>query len=308
MPTFGFRIRFILPENKRINCSQNSIEIELPSKHKIQLSAYQSNIAIKDSKNLILKGSGLKTKEEARNIGEKLKNSIMLTSAILQIGVDIGEDKADFTIGRFLKEKAEKSGIRLMEDIHGMCVSPEDMPVQWVLSELNATISTSYDKFVKTLTESIILVPEKFDERQYLSLELYNASYFESSLPAQFLTLVSAVECLAKREQKETDVINHIEKLISYTRDSYTGPEKENLISRLGGLKKDSISSSCNKIVKHYLGRESMEYFCYCYGIRSKILHEGIPPTGIELGADAAKLNKLVSQLILKIIEYSTKT
>lgn len=304
MPTFGFRIKFILPEDKRINCSQNSIKIELPSKHKIQLSAYQSNIAIKNSKNLILKGSGFKTKEEARNIGEKLKNSIMLTSAILQIGIDVGKDKTNFSISKFLKNKAMKSGFRFIEDIHGLHVYQEGTPIQWVSSELTNTIIISNDKFINALQDAFNLVPDKLEEKRYLSLELYSASHFESSLRAKFLILVSVVECLAARDEKSGDVIAFIEELINYTKTNYkeSGKEKSNLISRLGNLKRNSISVSCNKLVEYYLGEESMKYFSYCYDIRSKILHDGNPPASTDLGVELPKLDKLASRLIFKII------
>ena len=292
MLTYGFRIRFILSKDKSIEFSKDKTEIQLPSRHKIIF-----------FDNLIIKGSGFKSEEESRSIGEKIKTAILLASAKLRIGIDVGKDKTNFYLGKIVKEKAKESGYCLIEDIHGLCVYPEDMPIKFVSGGVSVNIGTPDSMFIKEMINAFSLINDNFQEKQHLSLELYNLSHFESSLRTQLLILVSAVECLVNRGPKSNDIINYINELIECTKKNYEGSEKDGLVSRLGELKRDSISESCNKLVEDYLGKESMKFLNKCYEIRSKISHEGKIPKEVDLGIDVPELDKLVSQLITKIIE-----
>ena len=48
--------------------------------------------------------------------------------------------------------------------------------------------------------------------------------------------------------------------------------EKDSLISGLGNLKRESISTACRRIVAESVGEEAAQYFSDCYAVRSELL------------------------------------
>jgi hypothetical protein len=217
------------------------------------------------------------------------------------MGIDVGKDKSASVIGRSLREGAKYEGVLLLDDIHGLCVFPEDLPVRFVSISASVEIGQSAGKFVEEFLKAYELSPE-FSSKQSLALELYSLSHFESSLRARFLTLISSVECLSSPEQKGESVIAHLDNLIDMTKQSLQCPETDSIISQLGDLKKESISSSCRKLIARYLGQDAAKLFNNCYDIRSKLVHKGDAPEGINLGVYTPQLDELVSQLIVAAV------
>jgi hypothetical protein len=215
------------------------------------------------------------------------------------MGVDIG--KREEIPPQDLEEIAREKGWLYLEDAHGLCVYPEEVPLRFCGLSASIEISQPAESFVREFLKAIELSPELTD-KQSLALELYNASHFESSLRARFVTLVAAVECLSARKKQASSVRNFVQGLIKQMKSSLEIPEKEDLVSRLGELKCQSISDSCRNLFTSYFGPEVAEEFGGFYRIRSKILHKGRVPKNINLGSETPKLDKLVSHLLLAIV------
>lgn len=260
-----------------------------------------SKISIADSRELIIRGSGFPSKGEAYSCGRKTQNSLMLCSARLRMGIDVGKDKARSGVGKVVKERAREMGVLLLDDVHGLCVFPEDMPVQFVSVSGSLVVGPSAAIFIEEFGKAYKMSPE-FADKQSLAFELYSAAQFESSLRARFLTLVIAVECLASQEEQPQHVLDHLKELIRLTKGSFQGPEKKDIVNGLGRLKSESISKSCRKLVDQYLGPEAAKLFKYCYEARSKIVHDGASPEDFDLGSYAPKLDELVSRLLIAVV------
>lgn len=312
MPSYGFRIRFLLSEAYRINHNANILQISLPTGDKEVLLKSVSVANIKDSINLAIVGSGFSSEHEADICGRRVKNSLLLCGLRLQMGIDVGKDKARGGITKYGKEWLKKTtGIKeetlLLNDIHGLCVYPEEkgVDVRFVSIGFKVHLGQSSTKFVEEFKKAYKLSP-KLTDKQSLALELYNTSHFESSLRARFLTLVTAIECLCVRATRPKTVLDFLKKLIDTTEGAdLEPPERKSLIDGLKNLKTESVRKSCLQLAEKHLGGDAMSLFQECYSIRGGLAHDGKCPGGADIGTYTPKLDKLVSQLILADIENS---
>jgi hypothetical protein len=299
MGTWGFRFRFLLPRDKRIEEKSDSFEIYLPSEDKtIILKAYERD-SIREAENLVISGNGFRLREEAERCGKRVKNSILLCGPILRMGFDIGKDKASFLIGNHLKEKGKELGFNIIEDTHGLCIFEEDLKVRVFSSKSSVSISTPL-KLLMEKFNHIYGMDINLSNKETLALELYNMSFFESSLRARFVTLISAIEALCKRFKRSNEVIKHLDNLIDITRNSSLFKfDKKSIINN---IRTESISESCRQLVKKNLGIDREAEFINYYKIRNQISHNGAPHKGINLGTEILGLESLISNLLESLI------
>lgn len=261
---FGFRVRFHIPQNQIIDYEGESFDIQFINKEKILQLISTSETCINKSNNLVIKGGGFTSKEEALTVGLRVKKTLLLCGPFLDMGFDVGEDKASFILAACFKEEIKKFGYNAIDDVHGLNVFSEALPVHIFSSESKMKSYPSFNIFVGRFNKLYERDPQLSD-KQTLALELFNLSYFEESLRAIFLTLMTGIECLSH-------------------------PRKE------------SIYKSCQSIIKKTLGSEFLKEFEIFYKIRNSLIHDGIVPGGIQLGSQIPKLRKFLSQLIIKLI------
>jgi len=220
------------------------------------------------------------------------------------MGFDVGKDRATSGVGKSVRERARKMGVLLLNDVHGLSVFPEDMPVRFFSASGSVRIGSPAARFVEEFRKAYEM-SARVSPKQSLALELYSASKFESSLRARFLTLVIAVECLSSQEEQPQNVLDHVKELVALTKGSFEGPEKGRILSHVGELKKESISKSCQKFVDKYLGPRAAELFDKCYDARCVIVHDGEPREDFDVGHYVPKLDDLVSRLLIADVTSS---
>lgn len=304
MPEYGFRVRFLLEEGYVIGHDGDSLDIPLPSGQKKVILRPVSGAKIRESSNLTLRANGFSSADEAHAYGQRIKNALKLCGLLIHVGIDVGKDTATSGAGKMVKDTMKAAGIKLLDDVHGLIVYPEDLPIRFASIRGELTVEKSSTTFIEALTKAYEIVFTLTD-KQSLALELYNISRFESLHRARFLTLVTAVECLGSRAKQPEHIISYIDVLIEQTKGSLLDTEREHLVPRLRELKTESISRSCRNLVNEYLGQEAMKFFSTCYNIRSKLVHEGSTPKDTRLARDVLKLDELVSQLLLATITNS---
>jgi hypothetical protein len=157
------------------------------------------------------------------------------------------------------------------------------------------------ENFEKRVVESYAL-NKALTKQQTLAAQLYNQSHFLSSDAARFITLISAVEALAERRSRSPAAVALIERLLEMTAAAGNPDE---LTDGLANLKQESIRSACRRLVTTYCGKPAVTDLMRAYKIRSTLLHEGEPPTGIDLAAELWTLDPLVSRLVVKHVAAS---
>ncbi len=179
-------------------------------------------------------------------------------------------------------------------------------------------IGFNAENFVKFISEAIYFEsPENIveDKKLQLAISLYSASHYEVSDNAKFITIVNVLEAL-KNEEEINDTPKQVlesakllikEKRDSYRKDSEEWNEIENLISRVGQLKKKSIKRSIKEFISDTIienpelgdKEEISKEISDIYDLRSALLHDGI--------ADCQKIkNELhfLNGFIPKLLEY----
>jgi len=300
MATYGLRLRFNLPSDSSIEVKSTELELlRLADGRPLTLHALSAD-SIAECAKLSVRAGGFASEEEARAYAQRVRNALLICGATTQIGIDVGQDKATSRVGKALRARWRKEGKRLLDDVHGTSVFPEDRPVRFISARARVVRGYGAEKFVGQFRRAFEAAPE-LSSRQALALELYAASRFESSQKARFVTLVSAIEALAQQEYEDREILDHVEFLIKATKEKLAPPARDQLLSRLGQLKRWSISRACKEMVSEHLGPEEAEAFAYAYDVRSQILHEGHVPDDTNLGRECRKLDQLASQLLVSI-------
>ncbi len=135
-----------------------------------------------------------------------------------------------------------------------------------------------------------------------LAYELFSASFFSDYVDSKFILFMTAIETLIQQNERPTDELEQIDKLIENTRLSWV-IAKESLIGSLRNLKTESIVSAgrrlASKITKNYMGMIPFKFFDRCYEVRNKSVHGAEPrPMIQEVGGLIGDLEQLVSDLI----------
>jgi hypothetical protein len=299
MPTFGFRLQFWTSTAQSMDTENESIVLKLPETERTIKLLPASKDSNNNWCNLIIQGSGYGSEDEAFKEGERIKNCILLSGPTLRMGFDIGKDKPRLQFAKAIKEEyKEKFGVQIIDDVHGLIVYSEDVPVAAISANITGIVSVPIRGFINNCIE---LYNNNYiiSDKQSLALELYNLSHFDRSIRGRFLTLVTVIECLSVREERSDASIKFLEELIENTNRSNLGTnDKESLIKALESLRNESISRSCRKLIKRHLGKNGVKQFQIYYDIRGHILHDGDPPGGVDLGTEVNNLDSFVSDLL----------
>jgi hypothetical protein len=104
---YGFRLKFYIPKNQLIDYEGEYFDINISEDEKVLQLTAESGSAFKDSDCFIIKGTNL-SKKEAQYIGTRAKNTLMLCGLSLDMGFNVGNDKASFIIGKEFKDEILK--------------------------------------------------------------------------------------------------------------------------------------------------------------------------------------------------------
>ena len=305
---FAYRIRFHFCKDNRISSDRVSEEFIMDG-HSFRLKSANGD-SLKESDAVVLSSIGFDTEAEALAHGEKLKKCLSLCGAMLRHGIDVGKEKALSWASRPLIEIFEEQGAQLINDVHGLTVYSDDIETKMITGfPLRITVSSQTEQFISALETAYNLLPE-LGEKEKIAFDLYNSSFFETSNNARFLTLISVVETLSEPDKEKQDVIELIDELITHLKESALGKtEKMIVASRLGSLKRKSISASARQLIQKYLNKEEAGIYGNFYTIRSGLLHDGtLRCKENEFREKLSQLNDMVSRLLIEIMESKAIT
>jgi hypothetical protein len=203
-----------------------------------------------------------------------MKKALLIAGMRSRWPVDIGSDKATLRLSDAARDAAYKaSGIRTLDDVHGLCVFSEESPVGFPFDTGRITVLPNPKEFIDALVRPIE-VTDRANDPLSAALALFNAARFELSPRAKFLTLIMAVESVAKASKRPDLELTHLRLLKQLTKRSQLDKSaKDDLINALGRLKQESINSACWKLICHKLGPDAAARFRKCYRVRSRLTH-----------------------------------
>jgi hypothetical protein len=254
-----------------------------------------------------LKSEGWSSPEEAAVAGAKYTEALVRSLARLRIGADFGSraPKSVVTLAGLAMLEAQ-TGQRCLNDVHGLMVYESDPPPRFASSRVDFVRGVPKDRFERVFSYAAEH-PRELSDRERLSLDLFNASYFQNSADSRFLMLVIAVEALLVPPPRSLAATAHVDALIRMTRESdkLSTQEQNSLIGSLKWLSHESINQTGRALAEERLGsrkyadKEPAAFFSYCYDLRSRLVHGKPPfPTQQEIRSAVGQLEVFVSDLL----------
>ena len=308
MPGFSFRVRFHRSPVDTINISASKWEWNIgENSPALLLCSYKQEEAIKDSKIWVFKSEGWSSEEEASQAAGRYVDALALTLVRLRIGADFGNrgPKSAFTRAGLAMLGAQ-SGSRVLNDVHGLMIYESEPPPRFATISADALRGVPQDHFEKIFSHALAR-PRVITERERLSLELFNASFFQKSADSRFLVLVMAVEALLEPSPRSSAAVLHVESMIAATNraESLSPEEKQSLLGALSWLRYESINQTGRRLAEKYLGGQvymnmkAPSFFSYCYNLRSRLVHGAHPLSSQqEIGCAVAQLEMFVSDIL----------
>lgn len=308
MSPFTFRYRLNLSPRSRLDIDTVSWEATPEgAAPRLVISSPDGETPIKESARLVFKSDGWPSEDEAVSAGQLYFPALALTLARLRVGADYGDrtPKSGFTpAGLSLLEQQHDH--RFLNDELGLMVF-ESEPAPWFAGlGGTAVVAAAQDRFEERF-RTALASPLQFDDRDRLALTLFNSSFFQDTAESRFLLLMMAVEAMLDPPPRSDAARDHVEALLTATRDSeqLSIREKDSLAGSLNWLKNESISHTGRALAAERLGERrysnssAPEFFTDCYGLRSSLVHGGtFFPTRQEVDGTAAQLEVFVADLL----------
>jgi hypothetical protein len=308
MTAFSFRVRIKRSPEDTINIDESKWEWQIGENNpSIILCAQKKDETIKKSGIWILKSDGWTSEAEAHKAANKCIGALALTLVRLRIGADFGNrtPKSGFT-HHGLSRLEGKSGQRILNDVHGLMVYETEPPPRFVSFNVGGLmLAKSQSQFEKVFSHALAL-NRVLTERERLSLELFNTSFFQKSNESRFLLLIMAIEALLEPPPRSSASASHVDSLIDATHscEQLSPEEKESLLGSLQWLRNESIRSTGCKLAetlhgRNYMNKDAQTFFKYCYDLRSALAHGKSPfPSQQEIGSVISPLVTYVSDVL----------
>jgi hypothetical protein len=221
MPDFTFRIRFQISPNERLMTDATEWFFTIPgSPRQVRIVSRDGQTPIQDATEFVAVSRGWASSEEASRAGEHFEVALATALTHMGIGVDFGRrmPKAWATTS-WLAELSQGAGCPVLNDSPGLMVYGTD-PTPSFIAVSGTGHAGKGLAYVEQALAVAVAHPLSFTDRERIAFDLLNASFFERSNETRFLTLVMAVEVLLESQSKSETARQHVEKLMTLTRET----------------------------------------------------------------------------------------
>jgi len=305
--SYKFNLRFKFPHSSFIDDDSASVKLNiLNGAHEIFLESRPPEKEFKKANTFDVFGNGFASKDEAISLGRRTRDTIAVCCALARTGVELTKQEQLFDLADMKKTEDGQSYIQ-PKDMNGLIVCPQEAKLTGVFVAFGMKAGQPLKRFHELFTKSFGL-SENLNPKLSLAFELYNAHFFEASVRAKFLQLISVVECLAEQKPIKANIIKYIECLAIVSKEELQSlkdiskEEVDYFIQRLHNLKRESIAVACRNLIKKHLCAQDIVFFKECYNVRSNLVHNGTIKDGADLISYFHKLETLVIKLLQSII------
>lgn len=303
---FSFRIRFTLPDRERINLHEQSWSLPLGGNGlgSVSLRAVGGG-AIRDSADLVLRGSGYPDSDTAHQTAEVVRDLITIAFARARVAADFGDrapSSGFFEAGlRMLKEQ---HGGRVLNDIHGVQVFESEPPPRFARVSAKPQIGRSGAR-VKACIAQLAPASPRLRPQVRTAYDLYAASFRANRLEARFLLLMVALETFIDRRPRGEEARTLISQFMTQVENGeLSQPEQESLLGSLRWMMDESIGQAGRRLANTLLGHtyadmQPERFFTVCYAERGRLVHGAMSNDGWNrINALVAPLETFVGDLI----------
>jgi hypothetical protein len=303
MPPYAFRVVFFLSKDADLQIQKHPVSVQLGDGRTVEFHRDPTQHGDRGERKIIALARGFATKGEAQTCGARLKTALALTGLILSVGIDVGDDRPISQALGYAEEKAPDDRPYRLPEVHGLQVFPDDRGAVFGGISVGEPVTVVREEQFSELLSQHYRLAVRLTPKAALAVDLYAGSHFQSSREAQFVTLVSAIECLASQEPMPAGTIEIVTRMMDAVQcSSLDAAERSYLRSRLGSLQSESVSRACRRLMRTFCGEDLEREFVQVYEARSKLLHDGVVPHGVNLEAALPKLNNLVRGLLANYV------
>jgi hypothetical protein len=164
----------------------------------------------------------------------------------------------------------------------------------------------AFEQFLSVF-QTALSRPREIDNRERVALELFNASFFQTSEDSRFLLLMSGLEALIVQQPRSEAVYAFVRTLTAVIEaaNRIDEMERDALKQGVGQFQRESIGQAGRRLVSEtldgrtYEGMTPSDFFSRCYRLRSRLVHGDLPfPTREELGGVVAQIEVMLSDLL----------
>jgi len=198
-----------------------------------------------------------------------------------------------------------QSGHRVLNDEAGVTVYETDPTTRFASANATAVRGISSQHFVETFRKTVSS-SRTLTDRARVSIDLFNASFFEPAEDMRLVVLVIAVEALLDLAPRSPEATALVDGFIAAVREAPLPPsDQASLKGALCWLRRESIRGAGRRLAMEHLGkrtyegRAAPEFFAHCYDLRSELVHGGdIRKARQRAGAAVAQLEVFTADLI----------
>jgi hypothetical protein len=201
----------------------------------------------------------------------------------------------------------QQFGERILNDTHGLMLFETQPMPRFALVNIPRVIRGIPQHRFEAVFSFAMSQECAISDRERVSFDLFNSSFFQQSADSRFILLIVAVESLLEPQPRSDDATQHVEHLIALTQASNLlhPNEKDSMIGSLQWLRKESIGQAGRRFaherlgMRRYMELDAAKFFSYVYDLRSRLVHGATPyPTRDEISSVVASLEVFVSDLL----------
>lgn len=237
-----------------------------------------------DATDLVVRGEGYATEDEAAREGERWRDVISRAFARVHLAGDFGDRKP---FGNLTKAgeawHSEKRGYPVLGDRPGVMVFKDQLGLRLLASNIEGCKRPPEERNRLVLTQAAGL-HDPLEGPERLAFDLYSGSFFQPSADSRLLMLTMAVETLLKLQPRSDAARAHVTAMIEATEANadLTQPERHSLRGSLTWLQNESIGQAGRRLARTleprtYGGQDPAAFFTRCYEMRSALTHGHVP-------------------------------
>ncbi|WP_329598081.1 hypothetical protein OIE43_22335 [Streptomyces pseudovenezuelae] len=297
-----------MPSQTLLGLTENQFSLQDEGGRQVWLKPFgDAGQRLCDAANLVIRGEGYATEEEAAREGERWRDVISRAFARAYLAADFG-DRQPVNMVTKAGEKffSNLMGHPVLAHLSGVTVF-EDQPGLRFLGAPNAEgCRLPSEERNRLVFAQAARLHDPLNGRERVAFDLYSGSFFQPSADSRLLMLTMAIETLLVRQSRSDGAQAHVTAMIEATKGNtdLTDSERNSVRMSLKDLRSESIGQAGKRLARTlkprtYAGQSPDAFFSRCYTMRSVLTHGHVErPDRREVDILAASLALFVADLL----------
>ncbi|KOU53610.1 hypothetical protein ADK54_03975 [Streptomyces sp. WM6378] len=304
---YCFRLPFVMPSRTLLGLTESQFLLGDEGARRVWLKPIgDDGQRLCDATNLVLRGEGYTTQDEAAREGERWRDVISRAFARVHLAADFGDRQPGGALTKAGEAwLAKRAGHPVLGQLPGVTVFEDQPGLRFAAPSIALCKRPSEERNRVVLTQAAQLY-DPLDGPERLAFDLYSGSFFQPSADSRLLMLTMAIETLLDLQPRSDAAKAHVTAMIQATEANadLTPAEQESLRGSLKWLRDESIGQAGRRLARSleprtYLGKAPAAFFTRCYEMRSALTHGYVPrPNHHDVDLLAASLELFVGDLL----------